>query len=61
MLLVQIFKTLEGAQKRAAFENAHSAMHRFRVVRCHPSGAVDTGAFACAGFYVWRSEKELRK
>ena len=33
MLLKQIFRTYEGALKRATFENAHSTKWAYRVLR----------------------------
>ncbi len=59
MLRKQVFKTLAGAQKRAAFENAHSALHFFyRVVR-FLEGERDTAAFNVLRFskYTWRIER----
>lgn len=38
MLLVQVFKTLAGAQKRQAFENAHSKIHKYLIVFCDEHG-----------------------
>lgn len=62
MLLVQQFKTLEGARKRAAFENAHcNARYRFTIVRCL-KGEPDTFTFVPNNFseYTFRLKKELR-
>ena len=62
MLLKQEFKTLEGAAKRARFENAHSAKHWFRVVRCRTDGNPDPYPYDHTGTikYVWRLSKERR-
>ena len=62
MLLKQQFKTLEGAQKRCRFENAHcDGKYTFKTVRCvngeydpHPFGAHDMHK------YTWRLEKTKR-
>lgn len=63
MLLKQQFKTLEGVQKRAAFENAHCAnRYRFTAVRCR-DGEKDLHEFNrddCAR-YTWRIEKQVRR
>lgn len=61
MLLAQTFKTLEGAQRRAAFENAHSKTQMYVVVRCI-GGVVDTDAFDKAKFarYEWRINRTKR-
>lgn len=63
MLLTQVFKTREGAEKRARFETAHSHAHRYQAVRCVnnlPDGLpFDAGRF-CAGDYSWRLERTHR-
>ena len=58
MILRQQFKTMEGAMKRAAFENAHSRTHRFAIVRFHV-GAVDLLPLSQQRWpwYHWRVEK----
>lgn len=61
MILAQVFKTGEGARKRAAFETAHSKTHTFRAVRFH-DGQLDSQPFQAAeiGAYTWRVEKTKR-
>lgn len=60
MLLKQVFKSLSGAQKRCAFENAHSkgACH-YTIVRC-VGNEPDVGEFSREryGLYAWRIRKE---
>jgi len=60
MLLKQIFKTSEGASKRAAFENAHTTKYRFSVVRLR-DGEIDHAPLASgpweAGAYTWKLER----
>ncbi len=62
MLYTQVFKSLAGAQKRAAFENAHRAQRRdnvnfrFRVVRCI-GGKPDTAPFDRFVKYDYRIER----
>ena len=58
MLLKQVFKTYEGARKRAAFENAHRVNFRFFVVRCR-DGKPDGAAFDRAVKYDYRIERTL--
>jgi hypothetical protein len=65
MLYRQIFKTLDGATKRAAFERAHAkdgergnVNFRFFVVRCI-DGKPDHQAFNRATVYNYRIEKTL--
>lgn len=55
MLLKQEFKTFDGAQRRAAFENAHSKLSRFTVVRC-VNGVPDTDPHDASKYkkYTWR-------
>jgi len=65
MLLKQTFKTLAGAQKRAAHENAHSTNYKFVPVRCLASdGDFDALKFDPSlferGGYVWRLERTIR-
>lgn len=66
MLYTQVFKSLAGAQKRAAFENAHrkdgargNVNYRFFVVRCI-NGAPDCEPFNSRVKYDYRIEKTLR-
>ena len=62
MLLKQSFKSLSGAQRRAAFENAHcDRKFVFTLVRC-VGDEPDTLAFTREryGLYRWRIKKEPR-
>lgn len=62
MLLNQVFKTAEGAHKRAAFENAHcNGRYWYSTVRCL-DGAVDTTFPDQAKWsrYTWRIKRETR-
>jgi len=69
-LLVQIFKTLEGARKRAAFENAHltnraqASRLAYFVVR-FLDGKRDyepySSAASSASRYHWQLEKRKRE
>lgn len=59
MLRKQVFKTLAGAQKRTAFENAHAKLHfLYRVVRCI-EGEPDTKEFNVLRYseYTWQIER----
>ena len=59
MLRKQEFKTLAGAQKRAAFETAHcDGRYLYSVVRCL-EGERDTREFNVLRFtrYTWRIER----
>lgn len=60
MLLKQVFKSLSGAQRRCAFENAHSkgAAH-YTIERCL-GDEPDKGQFNREryGTYTWRIRKE---
>ena len=56
MLLRQQFKTFEGAQKRARFENAHS-IYRFRIVACNDDGTPHKDRYAVVGVKIFRLEK----
>jgi hypothetical protein len=61
MLLVQQFKTFEGARKRAAFENAHcERRYRYTVVRCL-NGEPDTMSFDKQRFkeYTYRLDRSV--
>lgn len=65
MLYRQIFKTHEGASKRAQFERAHvkdgqrgNVNYRFFVVRCI-NGKPDHNAFDSKQIYNYRIEKTL--
>jgi hypothetical protein len=63
MLLTQVFKTAEGADKRARFETAHSGRHTFRAVRCI-RGEPDAETFDRDRFireeYTWRLARTPR-
>jgi hypothetical protein len=65
MLYKQVFKTLEGADKRARFENAHrhdrrdNVNYRFIVVRC-VNGVPDTEPFSRERVYDYRIERTTR-
>jgi len=62
MLLAQEFKTIAGAQKRAAFENAHCGdRYLYIPIRC-VNGRPDQAAFDQAKFttYTWRLERTTR-
>ena len=62
MLLSQNFKTLAGAQKRAAFENAHcKSRYYFGVVRCL-NGEPDNQPLDRNRFkeYTWRLNRLIR-
>jgi hypothetical protein len=65
MLYKQVFKTLEGAQKRVAFERAHvrdgqrgNVNCRFFVIRCR-NGVPDDQRFDSKFRYDYRIEKTL--
>jgi len=60
MLLKQVFKSLAGAQRRAAFENAHSANYRFLVTRCI-GGVPDEKDFDFQQKYDYRIEKKSKR
>ena len=60
MILNKVFKTLNGAQKRAAFENAHcGGKYHYSVVRFF-KGELDTEPVAVFGwgYYTWRLERK---
>lgn len=60
ILLKQEFKTLRGAQKRAAFETAHcGGRWKYSVVRCR-YGDRDLEEFNVLRYsrYTWRLERE---
>jgi hypothetical protein len=62
MLRKQEFKTLAGAQKRAAFETAHcEGRYRYDVVRC-VEGDRDLAEFNVLRFskYTWRLQRNGR-
>jgi hypothetical protein len=62
MILAQQFKTLEGALKRARFENAHCGnRYVYSLVRC-VNGSPDTLPLGALNMkdYTWRLRKELR-
>lgn len=59
MILAQVFKTGEGATKRAAFETAHcGGKYRYRAVRFYDSRR-DGEAFDSLRWklYTWRLER----
>jgi len=65
MLYKQVFKTLEGAEKRAAFERAHvrdgqrgNVNYRFFVIRCR-DGVPDELPFDSKVKYDYRIQKTL--
>jgi hypothetical protein len=60
VILKQTFKTLAGAQKRAAFETAHSKSHRYVPVRCTVDGEVDPYVMERDRDYVWRLERRAK-
>jgi len=67
MLYKQVFKSLDRAQKRAAFERAHAkdgqrgnVNYRFYVVRCRENGQPDCEPFRMGYPYTYRIEKSLR-
>lgn len=53
--MAMAFKTLAGAQKRCAFENAHSKF-KYRVVRCY-GGVPDKEPFDKTKVYTYRVER----
>ena len=55
-LLVQQFKTLAGAQKRAAFKNAHSDRYHYEIVRL-VDGEIDVNPFGQSKTYTYRLNK----
>lgn len=62
MILAQQFKTLEGALKRARFENAHCGnRYLFNLVRCI-NGSPDTLPFGTYTVkdYTWRLERKRK-
>lgn len=66
MLYKQVFKTLEGASRRAAFERAHvkdgqrgNVNYRFFTVRCRENGMPDNQPFQMGYPYTYRVEKTL--
>ena len=59
MLLKQVFKTSAGAVRRCEFENAHTKVYHYRVVRFY-KGKPDTRAdysWPMAADYTWRLER----
>lgn len=63
MFLAQEFKTLAGAQKRAAFENAHCVgRYRYSVVKARDGECPDSLPFNPSIFkgYTWRLERKVR-
>jgi hypothetical protein len=60
MLKAQQFKTLAGAQKRAAFENAHcKGRYLFQPVRC-VNGEPDSFPITAHIQYTWRLRRTIR-
>ena len=62
MRLAQVFKTLEGARKRGAFENAHCEQrYRYVPIR-YLDGQEDVNSYDVAKFkqYTWRLERGPR-
>ena len=61
MILTQVFKTGDGASKRATFETRHSKTHVFRVIR-FIDGRKDDADFSRENWsrYTWRLEKIKR-
>jgi hypothetical protein len=71
MLYKQVFKTLEGARKRVAFERAHvrdgqrgNVNYRFFIIRCvvvadYPEGKPDGEPIVAGRRYTYRIEKTL--
>lgn len=64
MLYRQVFKSLAGVQKRAAFERAHASdrgnvNYRFYIVRCR-GGKPDILPFDRGVKYDYRIEKSLK-
>jgi hypothetical protein len=59
MLKKQIFKSLEGAQRRCAFENAHSSF-KWSIVRCLPDGTPDGATFERGKKYVFRLQRSTK-
>lgn len=63
MILAKPYLTLTGAQKRAAFENAHSKTHGYTIAR-YLDGAPDMGRYCAdcdkAKRYTWRIRKTKR-
>jgi hypothetical protein len=53
------FKTLDGAQRRAAFETAHSNYVWF-TCRCGLDGAPDYSDYDPQKKYIWRLAKRKR-
>jgi hypothetical protein len=64
MLYRQVFKTYEGARKRAAFERAHAGdrgnvNYRFYIVRCDLDGRPDGAPYHFGKRYCYRIERSL--
>jgi hypothetical protein len=64
MILAQVFKTPEGAMKRARFENAHcNRKYTFETVRClneQPDPAPFSADSLRRREYTWRIERTHR-
>lgn len=60
-LMAQVFKTAEGARKRAAFENANNGYWVYVPVRCI-GDIEDTAEFNAHDFklYTWRLRRTRR-
>jgi len=66
MLYVQVFKTLEGVERRIRFERAHvhdgrrgNVNWRFFPVRCRENGQPDGEPYQAGYPYTYRIEKTL--
>jgi hypothetical protein len=55
-----VFKTLAGAQKRAAFETAHSKTYVYQVIRCL-DGKPNFAPYNPTYGYTWQLQRILRK
>jgi len=63
MILKQVFKTAEGARKRAAFENAHcNGKYLYTTVRFF-NGKPDTDPIVGYRWrdYTWKLKRKTRK
>jgi hypothetical protein len=61
MLLKQHYKSLSGAQRRCAFENAHGrGKYKYTIIRCI-GDEPDIGKFSREryGVYTWRIKREV--
>lgn len=65
MILAQVFKTSEGAQKRARFEAAHcGGKYRYSIVRFY-NDQLDHAPFDAVRFehgeYTWRLDRTRKE